>query len=323
MYKILNSQGLGINGKQNELIELALTHGFNGVEVDMEDLIGRHDALGKVFACQFLQSAKIDMGTFKLPIDFGATEEAYTASVANIDTIVDLATTLNARCCYVEIPPTNASHSFQECFEAYQSRLQAIAEKFADCPTRIGLALKSSSGKEVDGEFKFIQTSEELMTLVKAIGSPKVGVCLDTWEWVVGGGTIELLKGADLGSLITEVRLADVAADADVNNIKSSERTDLPADAAGSFSYQVAQLLVSGSCDVPISVATDSSTFSSGSRDANVARLSSQLDLLIAGEDPAAIAAAAAEPAEGEGESEASTDDKTPDSTTPEPAVTK
>ena len=46
MYKILNSGGLGVAGKQNELIELALTHGFNGVEVDMVDLVGRHDTLG-------------------------------------------------------------------------------------------------------------------------------------------------------------------------------------------------------------------------------------------------------------------------------------
>ena len=47
MFKILNTRGLGVGGKQNELIELALTFGFNGVEVDMADLVGRHDAMGK------------------------------------------------------------------------------------------------------------------------------------------------------------------------------------------------------------------------------------------------------------------------------------
>ena len=29
MFKILNTRGLGVGGKQNELIELALTFGFN------------------------------------------------------------------------------------------------------------------------------------------------------------------------------------------------------------------------------------------------------------------------------------------------------
>ena len=71
MEKILNTQGLGVAGRQNELIELALTYKFKGVEVDMEDLVGRHDAMGKEFACQFLQSAKIELGTFQLPITIG------------------------------------------------------------------------------------------------------------------------------------------------------------------------------------------------------------------------------------------------------------
>ena len=93
MYKILNSQGLGAAGRQNELIELALTHSFGGVEVDMEDLVGRHDALGKQFACQFLQSAGIDMGTFCLPINFGAEDAEYAKQIAKLDTVIDLATT--------------------------------------------------------------------------------------------------------------------------------------------------------------------------------------------------------------------------------------
>ena len=54
MEKILNTKGLGVSGRQNELIELALTFKFNSVEVDMNDLIGRHDTMGKEFACQFL-----------------------------------------------------------------------------------------------------------------------------------------------------------------------------------------------------------------------------------------------------------------------------
>jgi hypothetical protein len=99
MYKILNSQGLGVAGRQNELIELALTYGFDGVEVDIDDLVGRHDALGKEFACQFLQSAKTDMGTFCLPAKLGGSDEEFNASIAKLDTIIDLANTLDAKQC--------------------------------------------------------------------------------------------------------------------------------------------------------------------------------------------------------------------------------
>ena len=126
MYKVLNSKGLGVAGRQNELIELALTHGFKGVEIDMNDLVGRHDALGKEFACQFLQSANMDIGAFDLPINFGGTDAEFVASCEKLETIMDLAATLNAKRCRVRIEPNNETTSFQENFERHRERIEDI-----------------------------------------------------------------------------------------------------------------------------------------------------------------------------------------------------
>ena len=317
MYKILNSRGLGVAGKQNELIELALTHGFSGVEVDIVDLVGRHDTLGKQFACQFLQSAKIDMGTFELPVDLGASDEGFVDSTANLDTIIDLATTLNARCCYIKVAPSNGLFSFQECFEKHQIRLQALSEQFADSNIKIGLLLSATSPEPADGEFKFITNAEEMLTLVKAVNLSNVGVCLDTWQWAVGGGTVEQLKEAGFDNAISEIRLADVAPEADVAALTENDRTALPGDTLDSFSVKLCKAIVAESVDVPISVATTLATFATAPRDSIVGKVSKQLDLLIAGEDPAAIVkaaedAAAAEAAESESETETETDSGEP-----------
>lgn len=298
MNKILLTRGLGVDGKQNELIELALTHKFTGVEVDMVDLLGRHDTLGKQFACQFLQSADISLGTFKFPIDFGGTDEAYEAELAKLDTIIDLATTLKSTSCAVSVRPNNADFSFQECFEKFQSRLEAIAEKIKDTDLRLGLYLNASTSAPVDGEFKFIHKAEELITLVNAIGNPKVGICLDMWEWVVGGGTVAMLKEAGLDK-ITEVRLADVEAGADLENINPSQRTALPGDTLQSATVELMKELNAAELNIPISVSTVPSSFS-GSRDTCVSNLSKQLDMLLAGDDPAQIAADAAAAAAAE-----------------------
>ena len=292
MYKILNSGGLGVAGKQNELIELALTHGFNGVEVDMVDLIGRHDTLGKQFACQFLQSAKIDLGTFKLPVDLGVSDEDYGPSLAKLDTIIDLATTLNAKCCYVEIGSSNGLYSFQECFEKHQQRLQELGEKFSTTDIKIGLWLRGSDGETPEGEFKFIQTAEELLALANAVGQANVGICLEAWQWVVGGGTIEQLTEAGIETVVTEIRLADVAEGVDLAAIKDTDRAELPGDTLDSFSVKLCRAIIASPAEVPISVATDLGTFANGPRDAIVGRISKQLDLLIAGEHPAEIRAA-------------------------------
>ncbi|MEL7497499.1 MAG: TIM barrel protein [Planctomycetota bacterium] len=316
MYKILNTRGLGVGGKQNELIELALTFGFKGVEVDMMDLVGRHDAMGKEFAIQFLQSAKIDMGSFKLPVDLGGTNEAYGVSIAKIDTILDLASTLNSKTCYVEITPNNENFSFQECFETHQTRLQELAERFAAHNINIGLSLQASSAEPPEGTFKFIQTAEELLTLSKAISQTNVGVCVDAWEWVLGGGTIDQLKSAGFGEVVKEIRLADISEGADRENIKSSDRTTLPGDQAGSFSFQLVQLALENEADIPVSAATDLSTYAGAPRDSIVKAISANLDLMLEGKDPAVVAAelaaaAAAEAAEegdeaAEGESKES-----------------
>ena len=312
MYKILSSRGLGVGGKQNELIELALTHGFNGVEVDMADLVGRHDTLGKQFACQFLQSAKIDMGTFKLPVAIGGTDEQFNDSIAKLDTVLDLAQTLNAKCCYVEVAPENENYAFQECFDKYTSRLQTIAEKFASTEIKIGLSLRASNTKPTDGNFKFIQTADEMLPLIKAVGQPNVGLCLDAWEWAVGGGTVEQLTNAGIASIVTEIKLADVAPDADLTEIKRSDRTALPASEADSFSLELAKATLASGADLPFSVSTDLSTYSNAPRGKVVDGISKQLDLLMTGQDPYQIAQEAAAESDGEAtEGEAAAGDAT------------
>jgi len=318
MFKILNTRGLGVGGKQNELIELALTFGFNGVEVDMVDLVGRHDAMGKEFACQFLKAAKspaseddaasggkhLTIGTFKLPIELSGTDEQYATSIAKNETIIDLATELGAERCYIEIAPNCEHFSFQECFEKHQARLQALAEQFAASGIKLGLALQTSKAEPADGTFKFVQTAEELLTLVKAVGQPNVGVCVDTWEWVLGGGTVEQIAFDQ----VTEVRFADLSADANKAEIKPSDRTALPGDVADSVSFKVAQAAVASGLPVAISASTDMSSYAGDTRDNVVKAISQHLDWLAEGIDPAVtIAAAEAEATAaeaGEGEEE-------------------
>ena len=315
MFKILNTRGLGVGGKQNELIELALTFGFNGVEVDMVDLVGRHDAMGKEFACQFLKAAKspasegdaasggkhLTIGTFRLPIELSGTDEQYATSIAKNETIIDLATELGAERCYIEIAPNCEHFSFQECFEKHQTRLQALAEQFAPSGIKLGLALQTSKAEPADGTFKFVQTAEELLTLVKTVGQPNVGVCVDTWEWTLGGGTVEQIAFDQ----VTEIRFADVAADVNKEEIKQSDRTTLPGDQADSVSFKVAQAAVASGLPVAISASTDLSTYSGDTRDNVVKAISQHLDWFAEGNDPAAvIAAAAAEAAAEAGEGE-------------------
>ena len=313
-YKILNSGGLGVAGRQNELIELALTHKFDGVEIDMNDLVGRHDTLGKEFACQFLQSARIDLGTFDMPMDFGATDEDFATQSEKLDTIIDLAKTLGTHQCVVRIAPQAKEFAFQENFEKHSARISTIADKLQEAEISVGLFLQASKVGKVLGDYKFIQTAEEILTLVKAIGHANVGICLDTFEWQVGDGALDQLSDLNVNETITEVRFSDLASTADKADLKKGDCL-LPGDGENSISVRLAELLREKDYQGAISVATDAATYSDFNRHKVVAKLSYRLAQLVAGEDPTidpnAVAVEDEEGAEGEAAAadEATTDD--------------
>lgn len=313
-YKILNSGGLGVAGRQNELIELALTHKFDGVEIDMNDLVGRHDTLGKEFACQFLQSARIDLGTFDMPMDFGATDDAFAKQSEKLDTIIDLAKTLGTHQCVIRIAPQAKEFPFQDNFEKHRERITAIADKLKDAEMRVGLFLQASKVGKVVGDYKFIQTAEEILTLAKTIGHTNVGICLDTFEWQAGDGALDQLSDLDINEMVTEVRFADLSPTADKKDLKKGDRL-LPGDGENSISVRLAQLLLEKDYQGAISVATDATTYSDINRHKVVAKLSYRLAQLVAGEDPTIdpnAVPSAEEAAEGEAdaaEGEAKTED--------------
>ena len=285
MYKVLNSKGLGVAGRQNELIELALTHGFKGVEIDMNDLVGRHDALGKEFACQFLQSANMDIGAFDLPINFGGTDAEFVASCEKLETIMDLAATLNAKRCRVRIEPNNETTSFQENFERHRERIEDIGAKFEEHGIRLGLYLQASSAVEADGNYKFIQTAEEILTLVKAIDHANVGLSLDAWEWVVGGGAMDQISDLDLG-LLSEVILSDIGAEATPGSYTAADRV-LPCTGGDAFSLKLCQFLKEKEHDGAISMGTEAHMYAGApNRHDVVGKFSTMLDKLVEGEDP-------------------------------------
>ena len=64
----LNTAALGVSGRPNELIEVVLTYGFKGFDLDVADLVSRGQNLQQIQL--FLDSAKLKIGGFELPARF-------------------------------------------------------------------------------------------------------------------------------------------------------------------------------------------------------------------------------------------------------------
>ena len=279
MEKILNLSGLGVSGRQNELVELALTFKFNTVEVDMNDLIGRHDTMGKDFACQFLQSAKINIGSSVLPINLEASDEVFKTECEKIDTIVALCDELGAKRLRVPIS-TTTDEAFQANFERYEKRLGELGDKFGAKGIQLGLVLQPKGSSSFSN--KFVETPEEIMTLVKTVGNANVGLCLDAWQWKASGGAMDQISELDVAK-ITELAVCDVTGEADPADIQKGDRV-LPGGEPDSFSEKVFNHCKKAGYEGPVSIATSGSLFANMNRDKAVHRVSQTLDRLIEGE---------------------------------------
>ena len=230
----------------------------------------------------------MDIGTFDLPIQFGGTDEEFVASCEKLETIMDLAATLNAKRCRVKIEPNNESSSFQENFERHRERIEDIAGRFEEHGIRIGLYLQASSAVEADGNYKFIQTAEEILTLVKGVGHANVGLSLDTWEWVLGGGAMDQISELDL-ALLSEVIVADVGATATPGSYTAEDRV-LPCTGGDAFSLKLCQFLKEKGFDGAMSMGTEAHMFSGApNRHDVVGKFSTMIDKLAEGEDPTIV----------------------------------
>ncbi len=208
MYKNLCTDGLGITVRQNELIELALTYGYKGIEIDMADMAGRAESMGHQFATQFINSASVEVGTFELPIDFSADDQAFNAQEQRLELICQLAKEIDAHRCYINVAYSHDTLPYHENFEQHRTRISAAADRLAEAEVICGL--KFSVGQPNQDAMQFIHKPDDVLALMKSIDRNNVGLVLDTWTWQIAQATMDQVKALDLNK-VTEVRLADPA----------------------------------------------------------------------------------------------------------------
>jgi sugar phosphate isomerase/epimerase len=298
MIRNLCKIGLSVAGRQNEMIELALTNGFRTIEIDMEDMAGRAESFGKEFACQFIKSCNVQVGVFQLPIDFGAADEKYEKALAKLESVLELAEDVEATRCYAVISPGNDELPFHENFEKQRTRITEVAKKLAEKNIQLGLALQAEHRARAGKAHQFICTAEEIITFVKTIGEPNVGLALDTFQWTLGGGSLDQLEQLN-ASQITDVRLSDLSSAVDKAKVTSVDRL-LPLSEPSSICQDVYRWLEKINYEGTVAVCASGSQVGTENQQAIVANYKKLMDILSGEAEPAAVAEAADEVEEAE-----------------------
>jgi sugar phosphate isomerase/epimerase len=268
MFRNLSASALGVSGHQSEIIELALTYGFQGLDLDIAEFATRAKLKGVPYAKRLLQSARLRPGTFELPLEIEADDATFAKRLQKLPEYAQVASEVGCTRCVATIVPGSDQRPYHENFEFHRQRLAEVCKALQAGGVRLGLGFQAAEHLRKGRAFQFIHDLDALTLLVNMIGVPNAGLLLDVWELFVGGGSVDTIRKLP-GTQIVAVRVANIAvgvAPADLN-----EDSRLLPGAEGAIDMPAALLAISDAgFDGPVTPRPSRSIFRNLRRDAIV-----------------------------------------------------
>ena len=207
MFRNLSTFGLPLSGRPSELIELALSFGFDGMDIDLLDLEKQAEIYGVEHARRLMVSARLKSGSFRLPVRLDGPEKEFEAELAALPKRLELAAAAECHRAIATVAPTSEEHSFKDFFELHRIRLHTIGDLLAPHGIQLGLAIRPERPAEETTASPFIATFEALLGLV-AVSHERIGAVVDAWAMHVTGEPVEMVAKVPKGRIV-EVRLSD------------------------------------------------------------------------------------------------------------------
>lgn len=207
MFRNLSTIGLPLSGRPSELIELALSFGFDAMDIDILDFQQQADAFGVQHARRLMVSARLKSGVFQLPVHLSGDDETFARDLAELPRRLELAEATEAPRAVATIAPASDEHSFKDFFELHRTRLHTIGDLLAPRGIMLGLAITPETEARAEKQHQFIHTYEGLLGLV-AVAHERIGAVVDAWALHVTGEPLDLVAKTPKGRIV-EVRLSD------------------------------------------------------------------------------------------------------------------
>ena len=227
MFRNLSTIGLPLSGRPSELIELALSFGFDAMDIDILDFQQQADAFGVPHARRLMVSARLKSGIFHLPVQLDADEATFKEQIAALPKRLELAAATECKRAVTSIAPASDEHSFKDFFELHRSRLHDIGDLLAQHDLMLGLTIRPEAEARQGKSSQFIHTFEGLLGLVM-VAHERIGAVADAWAFHVTGEPLELMAKVPQGRLV-EVRVSDAPRDVPPAELTHAQRL-MPGD---------------------------------------------------------------------------------------------
>jgi sugar phosphate isomerase/epimerase len=269
MFKNLIPQAIGVSGRQSELIEMALTYGFKGFDLDMREYMRKVNSRGRDVANRYIQSAQIRLGFrvsgFELPVRWTDDENLFKQDLDKLPQLAEVAASLGARGCYTQVPAASDKLSYQDNFNLHRQRLGPVADVLGRQNIQLGLMLNAIPKARKDKKHEFVHQVDPFLAFLGKLGIDNIGIVLDLWHWVIGGGTIKQIRELSPGQIV-QVRVCDAPTDADPAKITDEQRL-LPGKGGLIDAVTAMRILGEMEYDGPVSPVANSKTLTGMTRD--------------------------------------------------------
>jgi len=298
MFKNLSPSALGISGHQSEIIELALTFGFGGMDLVVADFATRARIHGMDYARRLIDSAKIRLGTFELPLAWDTDDERFAKDMKRLPEYAQAAAGVGCTRCVATLSPAGDKRPYHENFEFHRKRFKEICQVLQPAGIWFGVGFQAGEYLRRDAAFQFIHDFDALTLLLNMVDAPNMGLLLDVWDLVVGGGSVETIRNLPLGQIVA-VQIAEIPADSHTEDLDENSRL-LPDAENGKINIPgVLRILAEFGYTGPVTVKPSRSVLQTRRRDLVVKRVGESLDNVWreAGLTPEGKLAPSAEPA--------------------------
>jgi len=277
MFRNLSTIGLPLSGRPSELIELALSFGFDAMDIDIIDFQQQAEIYGVAHARRLMVSARLKSGVFHLPLSLHAPKADFERALAALSPLLELAVAAECSRAVVAVTPGSDEHAFKDLFDLHRTRLDAIGNLLEPHGISLGLALTPESAAREGLAYGFIQTYEALLGLVGA-AHQRVGVVFDSWALHVTGEPLTVIGQAPAGRIV-EVRVSDAPRDVPGATLTCEQRL-LPGETGAIDASAVLRHADLAGFDGPVTPWADRSTLAGRSRERIVRLTGERMDAL-------------------------------------------
>ena len=223
MFKNLSPSALGVSGHQSEIIELALTYGFGGMDLLAADFATRAKLHGMAYARRLIDSAKIRLGTFRLPFDWDTEDELFKKDVERLPELARAAAEVGCTRCVATLAPASDKRPYHENFEFHRRRFTEICAALQPAGVWFGVGFQAAEYLRKDRAFQFIHDLDALTLLLNMVDAPNMGLLLDIWDLVACGASVETIRNLPLGQIVA-VQVAEMPADVPLSEMGVNSR---------------------------------------------------------------------------------------------------